>query len=424
MTFVICVVIIALAFEYINGFHDTANAIATSVATKALTATQAILLSASWNLVGALMGTAVAKTIGSGLVDTSLVSPVTIACALAGGIIWNLVTWYIGLPSSSSHALIGGLCGAALATAHGDLGAIIWFKDTVKDAAGNIQHLPFIKAGGVIPKVIVPMFVAPAVGLIIAYSLTGFMYGLLKTPRLLPILFGIAISFGLTWMLHHVTGWAALDLLSTKIILAALLAGVLLWRQIHVSKASGLTSTHVNSEFRWYQLGSASWMSYAHGLNDAQKTMGIIALLLFTATTKGEAFKDLPDWLGFLRTPTFEIAVWVKVTCAITIAAGTAAGGWRIVKTLGKNVAKLQPVHGFSAQTTAAGVIETASAFGVPLSTTHVISGSIMGVGATKRFNAVKWTVAERMIWAWVMTIPICAGLAFIFTWLAHKAGF
>jgi len=165
-------------------------------------------------------------------------------------------------------------------------------------------------------------------------------------------------------------------------------------------------------------------MSYAHGLNDAQKTMGIIALLLFTATTKGDAFKELPGWLEFLRTPKFEIALWVKVACAITIAAGTAAGGWRIVKTLGKNVAKLQPVHGFSAQTTAAGVIETASAFGVPLSTTHVISGAIMGVGATKRLNAVKWTVAERMIWAWIMTIPICAGLAFVFTWLAHKAGF
>ena len=424
MTFVICVVIIALIFEYINGFHDTANAIATSVATKALTTTQAILLSASWNLVGALMGTAVAKTIGSGLVDTSLVSPTTVACALAGGIIWNLLTWYIGLPSSSSHALIGGLCGAALATAHGDLGAIIWFKDTIKDASGQLQHVSFFKASGVIPKVIVPMFVAPGVGLLIAYALTGLMYGLLKAPRILPVLFGVAIAFGITWMLHTITHWAPLDFLATKIILAVILAGLLLWRQVRASRSVGITSTHVNSEFRWYQLGSASWMSYAHGLNDAQKTMGIIALLLFTATTKGDAFKELPSWLEFLRTPKFEIALWVKVACAITIAAGTAAGGWRIVKTLGKNIAKLQPVHGFSAQTTAAGVIETASAFGVPLSTTHVISGSIMGVGATKRFNAVKWTVAERMIWAWIMTIPICAGLAFVFTWLAHKAGF
>src|SRR6185436_9270389 len=423
MTFVICVILIALIFEYINGFHDTANAIATSVATRALSTRQAILLSASWNLVGALMGTAVAKTIGSGLVDTSLISPTTVACALAGGIIWNLVTWYIGLPSSSSHALIGGLCGAALATAHGDLNAIVWMKDTVKDASGQMQHLPFFKASGVIPKVIVPMFLAPLVGLAIAYGLTGVMYGVLKKPRVLPSLFGVAIAFGLTWMLHTVTHWAPLGFLWVKIALAILLAGLLLWRQLRVSQTGGLTSGHVNSEFRWYQLGSASWMSYAHGLNDAQKTMGIIALLLFTATTKGDAFKQLPSWLEFLRTPKFEIALWVKIACGITIALGTAAGGWRIVKTLGKNVVKLQPIHGFSAQTTAAGVIETARAFGVPLSTTHVISGSIMGVGATKRFNAVKWTVAERMIWAWIMTIPICAGLAFVFTWLAHKAG-
>jgi inorganic phosphate transporter, PiT family len=424
MTFVICVVLIALIFEYINGFHDTANAIATSVATKALTARQAILLSASWNLVGALMGTAVAKTIGSGLVDTSLISATTVACALAGGIIWNLFTWYIGLPSSSSHALIGGLCGAALASASGDWHAIVWFKDHVKNAAGVVEQVSFFKAGGVIPKVIVPMFVAPAVGLLIAYTLTGFMYVLLRVPRLSPPIFGLAISFGLTWIVHAITKWAFLDHLATKLILGALIASLLYLRQARLQRTSGLTSTHAGKEFRWYQLGSASWMSYAHGLNDAQKTMGIIALLLFTATTKGDAFKNLPSWLEFLRTPTFDIAVWVKVTCAITIAAGTAAGGWRIVRTLGKNIVKMQPVHGFSAQTTAAAVIEAASGIGVPLSTTHVISGAVMGVGATKRFNAVKWTVAERMVWAWIFTIPICAGLAFAFTWLAHKAGY
>lgn len=423
MTLVICVIVIALVFEYINGFHDTANAIATSVGTKALTTTQAIILSAFWNLVGALMGTAVAKTIGAGLVDTSLVSPTTVACALAGGIIWNLATWYIGLPSSSSHALIGGLCGAALASAHGDWQAIIWFKDVVKDASGHLQQVPFLKASGLLPKVIVPMFVAPFTGLVIAFTLTGLMYVLMKVPRVMPILFGFAISFGLLWMLHAVTKWEPLGLTSTKIAFGAALAALLLWRQVRLSRATGLTTTHVNTEFRWYQLGSASWMSYAHGLNDAQKTMGIIALLLFTAT-KRDTFKDLPSWLEFLRTPTFEIAVWVKVVCAITIALGTAAGGWRIVRTLGKNMVKLQPVHGFSAQTTAAAVIETASSVGIPLSTTHVISGSIMGVGATKRFNAVKWTVAERMVWAWIMTIPVCAGMAFAFTWLAHKAGF
>ena len=424
MTFVICVVLIALVFEYINGFHDTANAIATSVATKALTTRQAILLSASWNLVGALMGTAVAKTIGSGLVDTSLISPTTVACALAGGIIWNLFTWYIGLPSSSSHALIGGLCGAALASASGDWNAIIWFKDHVKNAAGVVEKVSFFKASGMVPKVIVPMFVAPTIGLLIAYSLTGLMYLLLRAPRLLPPVFGLAIAFGLTWISHTITEWAPLDHLATKLILALAITSLLYLRQARLLRTGGLTSSHLSKEFRWYQLGSASWMSYAHGLNDAQKTMGIIALLLFTATTKGDAFKNLPAWLEFLRTPAFEIAVWVKVACAITIALGTAAGGWRIVRTLGKNMVKMQPVHGFAAQTTAAAVIESASMIGVPLSTTHVISGSIMGVGATKRFNAVKWTVAERMIWAWLLTIPVCASLAFAFTWLAHKAGY
>src|SRR5438093_7967786 len=423
MTFVICVILIALVFEYINGFHDTANAIATSVATRALSTRQAILLSASWNLVGALMGTAVAKTIGSGLVDTSLVSPTTIACALAGGIIWNLLTWYIGLPSSSSHALIGGLCGAALARAGGDWHAIVWFKDHVKNAHGVIEQVPFFKAGGMLPKVIVPMFVAPTVGLLIAYGLTGLMYVLLRLPRLLPPIFGAAIAFGATWMLHTITKWHWAEMTITKVALAALFIALLYWRQHRLLQRGGLTSTHLSKEFRWYQLGSASWMSYAHGLNDAQKTMGIIALLLFTATTKGTAFKDLPPWLEFLRTPAFEIAVWVKVVCAATMACGTAAGGLRIVRTLGKNIVKMQPVHGFAAQTTAAAVIEAASAIGVPLSTTHVISGSVMGVGATKRFNAVKWTIAERMLWAWIFTLPVCASLAFAFTLLAHKAG-
>ena len=424
MTFVLCVIVIALVFEYINGFHDTANAIATSVATKALTTRQAIVLSASWNLVGALMGTAVAKTIGSGLVDTTLISPTTVACALAGGIIWNLFTWYIGLPSSSSHALIGGLCGAALASAGGDWNAIIWFKDHVKNSAGVIEHVSFFKSGGMLPKVIVPMFVAPTTGLVIAFGLTGLLYVLLRVPRLLPPVFGLAIGFGVTWMAHTITKSPIFAHWATKLAVSAVIAALLWMRQVRLQRSTGLTATHLSKEFRWYQLGSASWMSYAHGLNDAQKTMGIIALLLFTATTKGNAFKDLPSWLGFLRTPTFDIALWVKITCAVTIACGTAAGGWRIVRTLGKNLIKMQPVHGFAAQTTAAAVIEAASAIGVPLSTTHVISGSIMGVGSTKRFNAVKWTVAERMIWAWLLTIPVCASLAFAFTWVAHKAGY
>jgi PiT family inorganic phosphate transporter len=424
MTFVICVILIALVFEYINGFHDTANAVATSVATQALTPVKAILLASCWNLVGALMGTAVAKTVGAGLVNTSLVSPTTVACALAAGIIWNLLTWYVGLPSSSIHALIGGLCGAALATANGDWNAVTWFQYDTANPASHSGLVAIFKAKGVVPKVIIPMFIAPLCGFIIAYILTGVLYLLLRLPKIMPALIAIGFSWALFWILRETTHSATWSNPVSKLILAVVVAAVLYWRLWRVERTGGLTHTYTNTEFRWYQLGSASWMSYAHGLNDAQKTMGIIALLLFTATTKTDAFKDLPAWLSFLRTPAFEIAVWVKVACAATIGLGTAAGGWRIIRTLGKHMTKLQPVHGFAAQTTAALVIETASGIGVPLSTTHVISGAIMGVGSTRRLNAVKWSVVERMVWAWILTLPICASMAFAFTWLAHKMGF
>jgi PiT family inorganic phosphate transporter len=180
---------------------------------------------------------------------------------------------------------------------------------------------------------------------------------------------------------------------------------------------------HANRGFRLMQLVSSSWMAFEHGRNDAQKTMGIIALTLFLATTQGTAFAHLPSGLNFLRTPQFDIADWVKVVCALTMAVGVSTGGWRIIKTLGKNMVKLEPVHGFAAQTTASLVIEAATGHGIPLSTTHVISGSVMGVGATKRLNAVKWSVAERMLWAWVMTIPICGGIGFALTWLIRRFG-
>jgi inorganic phosphate transporter, PiT family len=403
MTLVICVILVALAFEYINGFHDTANAIATSVATKVMTPAEAIILSATMNLVGAMMGTAVAKTIGQGLVDTTYVNSVVIMCALFGAIIWNLFTWWIGLPSSSSHALIGGLCGATLAAAHNSWKAIKWVELKVKTvhefvpAAQNVldsiasMQLPagtntvqlgtnackvlipavpgdkilmevartVAEHGGVWHKVVKPMFLAPTTGLVCGFILMGLLLVLFRkvSPRLVNLVFGKS------------------------------------------------------------QLLSAAWMSFEHGRNDAQKTMGIIALTLFTATNS-HVFVGLPDWLGFLRVERFdaksEIALWIKIACALTMAAGTAAGGWKIIKTMGKNVVKMQPVHGFAAQTTAAAVIGVATHYGIPLSTTHVISGAIMGVGSTKRFNAVKWTVAERMLWAWMLTLPICGGLAFM----------
>lgn len=322
------VVVAALIFEYSNGFHDAANAIATVVSTKVLTPRQAIAMAAFFNLTGALLGGAVAATIGKGLVDTNAVTMPTVLAAVVAAFTWNITTWWFGLPSSSSHSLIGGLCGAALATAHGDWSVIKW-------------------GVGVWPKVVVPMITSP---------LAGFIFGGL-------------LMFLLFAALHR------------------------------------FTPHFVNSLFGKLQIFSAAWMAHSHGSNDAQKTMGIIALALFTGTKTG-SFDHLPGPLTFLRTPTFMLPVWVVTVCALTMAVGTAAGGWRIIRTLGHRMVKLQPVNGFAAETTAAVIIQAASYYGIPLSTTHVITASIMGVGAVKRFSGVRWTVVERIIWAWVFTLP------------------
>lgn len=354
MTLFLLVLLAALVFEYINGFHDTANAIATVVSTKVLTPRQAVAWAAFWNLVGALAGTAVAKTISGGLVETGVVTMVTVFAALIGAIVWNLITWWLGLPSSSSHALIGGLCGSAIATAQGNWGVLIWDETDAKGAAAGLW-----------PKVVLPMFTSPLVGFFGGALFMGLLLIILRkaTPRLVGLIFGKA------------------------------------------------------------QLLSAGFMGYGHGHNDAQKTMGIITLALATGTASG-AFVDLPDWLGFLRlSPNADVPVWVKVTCALVMAAGTAAGGWRIIRTMGHKMVKLQPVHGFAAETTAALVIHGASEIGVPLSTTHIISTSIMGVGATKRLSAVKWGVVGRILWAWVLTIPITALLGYWLVLLCHRSG-
>lgn len=354
MTLVLCVVLVALVFEFINGFHDSANSIATVVSTKVLTPRQAVTMAATFELVGALMGVAVATTIGKGVVDTQYVSMEAIFCALTSAIIWGLLTWWLGLPSSSSHALIGGLCGATLAAAHGNWGAIKW---SVWNS--TTQHFD-----GVWHKVVVPMVVSPIFGIVFGFLLMGMLIILLRH-----------------WTPHM-----------------------------------------VNMVFGKMQLLSASFMGLSHGSNDAQKTMGIIALTLWTATQNG-AFDHLPSWLSFLRTPNFEVHTWIKVVCAGVMAAGTASGGWRIIRTLGHKMVKLQPIHGFAAETTAATVIQIASHWGIPLSTTHIISSSIMGVGATKRFSAVKWGIVERMLWAWVLTLPITGllgyGLLRAFQWCA-----
>ena len=331
------VVFAAVVFEYSNGFHDAANAIATVVSTKVLTPRQAIVMAAIFNLTGALLGGAVASTIGKGLVDTSVVTMATVFCALIAAFAWNITTWWVGLPSSSSHALIGGLCGAALATARGDWSVLKWDS-------------------GLWPKVVVPMITSP---------LAGFFLGAL-------------VMFALFLIFHR------------------------------------FTPAVVHSVFGKLQIFSAAWMAHSHGSNDAQKTMGIITLALFTGTKAG-SFDHLPGWLTFLQTPAFAaIPAWVTILCAITMAAGTAAGGWRIIRTLGHKMVKLQPVHGFAAETSAALIIQTASVYGIPLSTTHVISTSIMGVGAAKRFSGVKWTVVERIIWAWILTLPATGLIGFI----------
>jgi PiT family inorganic phosphate transporter len=311
----VVIVIVALGFDYTNGFHDAANAIATSVSTKALTPRAALAMAAVMNVVGALVSTKVAKTIGSGIVDPPAGNAGLrlVFAALLGAITWNLITWYFGLPSSSSHALIGGLIGAALAGAHS------------------------VKWSGILDKVVVPMVLSPVIGLLIGYL---FMVGVL---------------------------W--------------------LFRNAHVGK--------VNRGFRFAQIGSAGLMAFSHGTQDAQKTMGVITFALLAS--------------GHLKS--FNVPLWVILASAFAISFGTYSGGARIMRTLGRRVIQLTPAGGFAAQTVASGVLlVSAYVYAVPVSTTHVITSSIMGVGATRRFSAVRWGVAGNIAVAWVLTLP-AAGL-------------
>ncbi|HVR81349.1 MAG TPA: inorganic phosphate transporter [Luteimonas sp.] len=359
LTLVLVVVFAALVFEFVNGFHDTANSIATVVATKVLSPGQAVILAASMNLIGAFMGTAVAKTIASGLIDTNVVNVTSqvILCALGGGITWNLITWWRGLPSSSSHALIGGLCGAALAAAHNNWHALIWSQNV-----GDWTHNK-----GLLWKVFLPMLSSPIAGFVL----------------------GMAIM-------------------------------TLLWATIAVmAKAGGPLARlarprWVNAFFGKAQLFSAAYMGYAHGTNDAQKTMGIIALSIFAAQSAG-ALDTLPAWAGFLHPNGGEQGIdsWIIVSCALVMAAGTAAGGWRIIKTLGHKMVKLHPIDGFAAETASATILTMAAHFGMPVSTTHSISTAIMGVGFAKNPRALKLTVIERIVWAWILTIPAAGGIAY-----------
>ncbi len=321
----IIVIALALIFDFINGFHDTANAIATSIGTKVLTPFQALAMSAFLNFVGAMLHTGVATTIGTGLVESTKVTPHIITMALIGAIIWNLLTWYFAIPSSSSHALIGSLIGAA-ATSSRSFSIVNWHN--------------------FIDKIIIPLVTAPIIGLV----------------------FGFIFMFILTWLFH---------------------------------KAS---HKKVNGIFKKLQICSAALMSYSHGGNDAQKSMGIITMALIAG--------------GAYATKDFSIPVWVKFVCALAMALGTMSGGWKIIKTMGVNMIKLEPIDGFAAETGAAITIQVATFLGDPVSTTHIISSSIMGVGACKRLSAVRWSLAKNILVAWVLTIPCSALISSILTFI------
>ena len=310
----VVVVAVALAFDFTNGFHDTANYVATWVGTRALSPRLAVAVSAAANLAGAFVTTAVAKTVGSGIIDTGLATEKTVLAALFGAIAWNLVTWWFGLPSSSTHALIGGLIGAAV----------------VQSGYSGVQW------HGVWEKVIVPGAISPLVGFAGAFLLVFLIYRLFF--KLSP---GVA-----------------------------------------------------NRGFRYGQLATGTWVAFTHGANDAQKTMGVIALALYTNGNISE----------------ISVPTWVKVAAGLTIAAGTYAGGWRIIRTLGQRIYKMQPEHGFAAQLSAGTTLYVGTHFGFPISTTHVVTGSVMGAGATRRFSAVRWGLAGNIAVAWLLTLP-AAGL-------------
>jgi inorganic phosphate transporter, PiT family len=322
----VVVVVVGLAFDFTNGFHDTANYVATWVGTRALSPRWAVIVSAAANLAGAFVTTAVAKTVAQGIIDTGLATEQTVLAALVGAIVWNLLTWRLGLPSSSTHALIGGLVGAAL----------------VQSGSHGVQW------SGLWHKVIAPGAASPVIGFVAAFLLLVVLYRLFH--RLTP---GVA-----------------------------------------------------NRGFRSGQLVSGTWVAFTHGANDAQKTMGVIALALFTH--------------GSISS--FYIPAWVKIAAGLTIAAGTYAGGWRIIRTLGQRVYGMQPEHGFAAQIAAGSTLYVGTHFGFPISTTHVVSGSVMGAGATRRLSAVRWGVAGNIVIAWLLTMPaaalVAAGLYYPVAWI------
>jgi len=328
LTLIACIVLVALIFDFINGFHDAANSIATVVSTRVLTPLQAVVWAAFFNFVAAFgFGVQVAKTVGKGVVESNVVDQWMILAGLVGAIVWDLITWYWGLPTSSSHALIGGFAGAAVA----------------KAGFASLIGAGLIKIG-------VFMVLAPVIGLTVGFAM--------------------------------------------------MLATVWIFKDTHPGRVDWL--------FRRLQLVSAAAYSLGHGTNDAQKTMGIIAVLLFSAGYLGREFY---------------VPFWVILAAHAAIGLGTLSGGWRIVKTMGMRITKLRPVGGFSAETAGALTLLGTATFGIPVSTTHTITGAIMGVGSLQRFSAVRWGVASRIVWAWIVTIPASAGVAAASWWILHLLG-
>ena len=318
---VVVAVVVALGFDFTNGFHDTANAVATSISTRAMSPRIAVLVASAANLVGAFVTTAVATTVGSGIIDTGLATTQTVLAGLFGAITWNLLTWRLGLPSSSSHALIGGLVGAALA----------------QSGASGVQWHALAH------KVVIPAFIAPT----------------------LAFAAGFVLLIAIYWIFQRMSAGPA------------------------------------NHVFRIGQWASGTFVAYTHGANDAQKTMGVIALALLANGSISH----------------FYIPTWVKIAAGLAIAAGTYVGGWRIMRTIGQRLYKMEPPAGFSAQATAGAVIDIATRLGYPLSTTHVISGAVLGSGSTRRFRAVRWGIAGNIIVAWFLTLPAAALVAAALYW-------
>lgn len=481
MTLILIVILVALTFEFINGFHDTANSIATVVSTKVLTPRQAIMLAAITNLIGALVGHAVAKTISSGLVDATFVTTATIICALLGGIVWNLLTWWLGLPSSSTHALVGGLVGATLANAQNNWDSILWSTEKIKD--GKIVH------EGILHKVVIPMFSSPMIGLVGGFVVMTLLYALLRNSRPMWVnrFFGRAQVFSAGYMgfAHGLADAQKTMGIITLALVTATSAGTFNdlpnWLNFLKMDKSAVAEEQIMKfvngavdqeaavileqeadklkpgEFKESFYVLAGMVHEAAGDNTAaaavrakareiheqdiaienarilpkipligtfaaaEPTEWDVVLAGAKKSAEDRGKPGLPAAATKVNDLTPGVPPWIKIICAIVMAAGTASGGWRIIKTMGHKMVKLQPVHGFAAESTAATLLAVTGHLGMTVSTTHAITTAIMGVGATKRFSAIDGKIVKKILGAWFLTLPAAAGVAYVTMWIWLK---